>query len=103
VFTFFSLYVGFLPPPPPHRHSEAYFAHPDFRLPVAQSVISPTFFGEQKANSRGIAKEDVSARKTIMAIRKRISRLIDEGKGLHSQNSKMMEGIFEFLVQGKPL
>lgn len=59
------------------------------------------FFGEQKTDSRGIAKEDVSARKTIMAIRKRISRLIDEGKGLHARNSKMMEDIFKFLMQGK--
>ncbi|WP_461248530.1 ATP-binding protein, partial [Treponema sp. R6D11] len=44
---------------------------------------------------------DVSARKTIMAIRKRISRLIDEGKGLHSNSSTMLEKIFEYLKQGK--
>jgi hypothetical protein len=30
-----------------------------------------------------------------MAIRKRISRLIDEGKGLHSKSSKMLEEIFD--------
>jgi DNA helicase HerA-like ATPase len=59
------------------------------------------FFGEQKTDSSGKIKEDVSARKTIIAIRKRISRLIDEGKGLHSQDSKMMEDIFKHLKQGK--
>jgi DNA helicase HerA-like ATPase len=59
------------------------------------------FFGDQKTDSKGNVKEDVSARKTIMAIRKRISRLVDEGKGLHSKNSKMMENIFNFLMQGK--
>jgi DNA helicase HerA-like ATPase len=59
------------------------------------------FFGEQKTDARGNVKEDTSARKTIMAIRKRISRLIDEGKGLHSKGSTMMENIFEYLKQGK--
>jgi len=59
------------------------------------------FFGEQKTDAKGNLKEDVSARKTIMAIRKRISRLIDEGKGLHSSSSKMLEKIFEHLKQGK--
>ena len=34
-------------------------------------------FGAQKTSSKG--KEDVSARKTIAAIRKRIRRFIDEG------------------------
>jgi DNA helicase HerA-like ATPase len=59
------------------------------------------FFGDQRTDSRGNIREDVSARKTIMAIRKRISRLIDEGKGLHSSESKMMEAVFKFLMQGK--
>lgn len=59
------------------------------------------FFGEQKTDAKGNLKEDVSARKTIMAIRKRISRLIDEGKGLHSNSSTMLEKIFEYLKQGK--
>lgn len=56
----------------------------------------PDFFGVMKAN-----KEDVSARKTIMAIRKRIRHLIDEGKGLHSHSSTLVENIFEFLKSGK--
>lgn len=56
----------------------------------------PDFFGVMKAN-----KEDVSARKTIMAIRKRIRHLIDEGKGLHSHSSTLVENIFDFLKSGK--
>lgn len=57
------------------------------------------FFGPQKAG----AKEDVGARKTIMAIRKRIRHLIDEGKGLHSSSSKLVEQIFDYLKQGKTI
>lgn len=46
-------------------------------------------------------EKDTSAQKTIMAIRKRISHLIDEGKGLHSESSKLVEDVFEYLRQGK--
>ncbi|MBD2569458.1 ATP-binding protein [Anabaena lutea] len=56
------------------------------------------FFGEQKT---GKTKEDVSARKTIMAIRKRVRHLIDEGKGLHSSSSQLIEKVFTYLKQGK--
>lgn len=59
------------------------------------------FFGEQKTDTKGKQKEDVSARKTIMAIRKRIRHLIDEGKGLHSYSSKLLEDVFTYLKQGK--
>lgn len=55
------------------------------------------FFGAAKSNG----KEDVSARKTIMAIRKRIRHLIDEGKGLHAKSSKLVEDTFKYLKQGK--
>lgn len=55
------------------------------------------FFGAAKSSG----KEDVSARKTIMAIRKRIRHLIDEGKGLHSNKSRLVEDTFEYLKQGK--
>ncbi|MEN9265457.1 MAG: ATP-binding protein, partial [Thermostichales cyanobacterium BF4_bins_65] len=58
------------------------------------------FFGEQKKDSKGNVKEDVSARKTIMAIRKRIRHLIDEGS-LHSGSSKLIEDVFKYLKQGK--
>lgn len=54
------------------------------------------FFGPMKQG-----KEDVSARKTVMAIRKRIRHLIDEGKGLHSGESKLVEEVFDYLRQGK--
>jgi len=56
------------------------------------------FFGEQKKSSSG--KEDVSARKTIMAIWKRIHHLIDEGN-LHSGTSELIEDVFKYLKQGK--
>lgn len=58
------------------------------------------FFGEQKKDTKGNVKEDVSARKTIMAIRKRIRHLIDEGN-LHSRTSKLIEDVFKYLKEGK--
>jgi uncharacterized protein len=54
----------------------------------------PDFFGDK-------AKEEASARKTIMAIRKRVRHLIDEGKGLHSGSSDLVEKVFAHLKQGK--
>ncbi len=57
----------------------------------------PDFFGEAKKEG----KTDVSARKTIAAIRKRIRHLIDEGKGLHSKKSDLVERVFDYLRQGK--
>jgi DNA helicase HerA-like ATPase len=45
--------------------------------------------------------EEASARKTIMAIRKRIRHLIDEGKGLHSNSSTLVTQVFEHLKRGK--
>jgi len=56
----------------------------------------PDFFGEMKRN-----EPDASARKTIMAIRKRIKHLIDEGKGLHSQSSNLVTDVFGHLKEGK--
>ena len=60
------------------------------------------FFGAQKKDSKGNMKEDVSARKTIAAIRKRIRRFIDEGN-LHSQRSNLVENVFNYLKQGKTI
>ena len=71
------------------------------RNPQQLHIDFSDFFGEQKTDSKGNPKEDVSARKTIMAIRKRISRLIDEGKGLHSSSSNTLENIFKYLKDGK--
>jgi len=56
----------------------------------------PDFFGPLKKD-----KPDASAQKTIMAIRKRIRHLIDEGKGLHSAKSNLVEGVFAALKQGQ--
>ncbi len=47
------------------------------------------------------AKKDASSRNTIAAIRKRIRHLIDEGKGLHSSSSKLVEEVFDYLKKGK--
>ena len=57
----------------------------------------PDFFAPPKKPD----EEDKSAKKTIAAIRKRIRHLIDEGKGLHSQQSKLIEEVFKSLKQGK--
>jgi len=61
----------------------------------------PDFFGKQKVDAKGNIKEDASARKTIMAIRKRIRHLIDEEKGLHLSSSQLIENVFDSLKQGK--
>jgi DNA helicase HerA-like ATPase len=45
--------------------------------------------------------KDKSAGKTIGAIKKRLSFLIDESKGLHSSQSRLVEEVFEALKQGK--
>jgi len=59
------------------------------------------FFAEQKEQKKSSSgKEDVSAKKTIMAIRKRIRHLIDEGN-LHSGTSELIEDVFKYLKQGK--
>jgi uncharacterized protein len=50
------------------------------------------FFGNVK--NKG---EETSARKTIAAIRKRVRHLIDEGQGLHSSSSELVEKVFKSL------
>jgi hypothetical protein len=54
------------------------------------------FFGQMEKKG-----EEASARKTIMAIRKRIRHLIDSDKGLHSASSTLIEDVFKYLKQGK--
>jgi DNA helicase HerA-like ATPase len=54
------------------------------------------FWAEMKKGS-----EEASAKKTIAAIRKRISFLIDDTKGLHSKSSRLVENVFEYLKTGK--
>ena len=55
------------------------------------------FFGAQKTKA---GTEDLSARKTVMAIRKRLRHLIDEG-GIHSSSSTLIEDVFDHLKNGK--
>jgi len=57
----------------------------------------PDFFAPPKKPG----EEDKSAKKTVAAIRKRVRHLIDEGKGLHSQQSNLIEDLFKYLKQGK--
>jgi len=47
--------------------------------------------------------DEVSAQKTIAAIRKRLSFLIEESKGLHSNTSNLVEDVFAYLKQGKTI
>ena len=65
--------------------------------PSQLHIEYPDFFAPPKKSG----DEDRSAQKTIAAIRKRIRHLIDEGKGLHSQQSNLIEDVFKYLKQGK--
>lgn len=71
--------------------------------PLMLHQAYPEFFGQAKTDAKGNIKEDVSARKTVAAIRKRIRHLIDEGKGLHLGASKLVEEVFEHLKQGRTI
>ncbi|GAB4344144.1 MAG: hypothetical protein OHK0038_24290 [Flammeovirgaceae bacterium] len=46
-------------------------------------------------------EKDASASKTISAIKKRLSFLTEESKGLHLNTSTLVEDVFSFLKQGK--
>lgn len=46
-------------------------------------------------------KKEMGSRATVAAIRKRIAYLIEEGKGLHSSSSKLIEDAMSHLKQGK--
>jgi len=65
--------------------------------PSQLHIAYPDFF----APPRRPGEEDKSAKKTVAAIRKRVRHLIDEGKGLHSQQSNLIEDVFKYLKQGK--
>lgn len=65
--------------------------------PSQLHIDYPDFFAAPKK----VGEEDKSAKKTIAAIRKRVRHLIDEGKGLHSKQSNLIEDIFKYLKQGK--
>ncbi len=76
----------------------------DFIRNIDSYVSDPTrlhkdfsdFWAEMKGKG-----DEASAKKTIAAIKKRISFLIDESKGLHSKSSNLIEDIFRNLQTGK--
>lgn len=64
--------------------------------PQLLHVQYPDFWAKNKKN-----EVDASASKTVAAIRKRVKYLIDEGKGLHSAGSRLIEEVSEALKRGK--
>jgi len=72
----------------------------DFISNINNYVSNPKLL-HQKYPDFWDQKKEASARNTIAAIRKRIAYFIEEGKGLHSQSSTMIEDIFKYLKQGK--
>lgn len=72
----------------------------DFIQNIDRFVSDPKLLHESYPDFWDIKKE-ASSRTTIAAIRKRIRHLIDEGKGLHSSKSKLVDEVFEYLKQGK--
>lgn len=64
--------------------------------PQQLHVDFPDFWTKAKGD-----KPDASATKTIAAIRKRIGHLIEEGKGIHSSTSLLVENVFKYLSEGK--
>jgi len=72
----------------------------DFIQNIDEYVQNPKLLHETYPDFWDVKKE-ASSRTTIAAIRKRIRHLIDEGKGLHSSKSKLVDEVFEYLKQGK--
>ncbi len=78
----------------------------DFVVNIDEYVASPSklhqkypdFWGKSDPEKEN--KEDKSARRTIGAIRRRISHMIDEG-GIHSSRSTLVESVFQHLKAGK--
>lgn len=76
----------------------------DFIANIDSYVNEPQKLHQDFSDFFGSAKnkgEEASARKTIAAIRKRVRHLIDEGQGLHSSSSGLVEKVFGSLKQGK--
>jgi DNA helicase HerA-like ATPase len=74
----------------------------DFIENIDNYVANPSLLHKQYPDF--FTKEtDTSATKTIAAIRKRIRHLIDEGKGIHSSSSQLIENIFKYLKIGKTI
>lgn len=64
--------------------------------PQKLHIKYPDFFGKAKQDGK-----DTSATKTILAIKKRISHLIDKGKGLHDPDSNLITEVLEHLSKGR--
>ena len=75
----------------------------DFIQKIDDYVRDPSLLHKEYPDFFALPKKgvDMSARKTIAAIRKRIRHLVDEGKGLHSGESRLVEEVFKCLKQGK--
>jgi DNA helicase HerA-like ATPase len=74
----------------------------DFINNINDYVEDPYQLHERYPDFWGTSTKDgKSARTTIAAIRKRIAYLIEEGKGLHSSSSKLIEEVMDYLKQGK--
>ncbi len=61
----------------------------------------PDFWATNAKDPAKDTKEEVSSRKTIAGIRKRIGHLIESGKGIHSSSSTLVEQTMVALKQGK--
>ncbi|GHT68674.1 hypothetical protein FACS1894110_16790 [Spirochaetia bacterium] len=75
----------------------------DFIENIDRYVADPQLLHQQYPDffTKTTDKEAASAGRTIAAIRKRIRHLIDEGKGIHSSKSQLVENIFLNLKAGK--
>ena len=72
----------------------------DFISNIDQYVSDPQLI-HKKYPDFWDTKKTASTRNTVAAIRKRIAYLIEEGRGLHNSQSKMVDDIFKYLKQGK--
>jgi DNA helicase HerA-like ATPase len=72
----------------------------DFIQNIDEYVQNPKLLHESYPDFWDVKKE-ASSRTTVAAIRKRIRHLIDEGKGLHSSESKLVDEVFDYLREGK--
>lgn len=61
----------------------------------------PDFFEKPSVDKKTGEVKDVSSRRTVGAIRKRIQHLIDENGSLHSSSSKLLDNVFNHLKNGR--
>ncbi|GIW60983.1 MAG: hypothetical protein KatS3mg087_2049 [Patescibacteria group bacterium] len=73
----------------------------NFIQKINEYANNPEKLHQDYSDFFGKTKPDASARKTIMGIKKRISHLIEEGKGLHSSQSSLINDVLNHLNEGK--